>query len=193
LIDASVELGQVGFLASRVVGNDNLPLNVPTLDNKPLQNGSPRWIEHAEMGLLTLKSATFVSLLIPITIVNQVGLPIAEMFIWGDDIEYTTRITCHKPAYLVLKSCVVHARANQKNLSIATETNPERVKMFRYHYRNTTYISLKYKDYKLFNYHVISSIADIFKSIFKVHGIQKGKVIVLGLYHGLIMSYSKKY
>ena len=36
---------------------------------------------------------SFVSLWIPMSVVKEVGLPIKEFFIWGDDWEYTRRIS----------------------------------------------------------------------------------------------------
>ena len=44
-------------------------------------------------GCIKLYSASFVSLLINREAVKKVGYPIKEMFIWRDDVEFTSRIT----------------------------------------------------------------------------------------------------
>ena len=60
-------------------------------------------------GLLLIETCSFVSLLINVKAVKQVGLPYKEFCIWGDDQEYTRRIT--KASYLGLyciDSIVLH-------------------------------------------------------------------------------------
>ncbi|MCD8290281.1 MAG: hypothetical protein LUC91_02125, partial [Prevotella sp.] len=59
------------------------------------------------------------------------------IFIWGDDKEYTCRLTkYYGPAYMVGDSIVTHKRAIAKSISIENETDPDRIKQFYYNYRN---------------------------------------------------------
>lgn len=131
-------LGDVpSFLASIVVGPEGEPMNVPILDTRPTQNGYPNWYLGLADGMVEVECATFVSLLINARAVEELGLPIASFFIWGDDTEYTTRLTHHfGPAYLVGKSSVLHKRANAKSLSIQNEDDPARIANFHRLYRN---------------------------------------------------------
>lgn len=79
--------------------------------------------------------ASFVSLFVPARVVRQLGLPIAEFFIWTDDWEFTRRISRRYPCYVAGKSVVTHASKNNGAGTIATDT-PDRLDRYRYIYRN---------------------------------------------------------
>lgn len=79
--------------------------------------------------------ASFVSLLVPADVVREVGLPIAEFFIWTDDWEFTRRISRIYPCYVVGGSKVVHASATNSPGTIYTDT-ADRLDRYRYIYRN---------------------------------------------------------
>lgn len=129
--------GVPSFLASSVAGPDGEPMNVPVLDSRPTENGYPNWYLGLADGMVEIECATFVSLLINARAVEKLGLPIASFFIWGDDTEYTTRLTHHfGPAYLVGKSSVLHKRVNAKSLNIQNEDDPVRIANFHRLYRN---------------------------------------------------------
>lgn len=129
--------GEPSFLASSVLGPEVEPMNVPVLDTRPTGNGYPDWYLGLADGIVEIECATFVSLLINVRAVEKLGLPIASFFIWGDDTEYTTRLTHNfGPAYLVGKSSVLHKRANAKSLSIQNEKDPARIANFYRMYRN---------------------------------------------------------
>ena len=58
---------------------------------------------------------------------------------WGDDSEYTMRISkYYAPAYFVGASVALHKRFNAKKLDIMMENDTKRLEMFRKYYRNTT-------------------------------------------------------
>lgn len=129
--------GEPSFLASSVLGPEGEPMNVPVLDTRPTENGYADWYLGLADGLVEIECATFVSLLINVRAVERLGLPIADFFIWGDDTEYTTRLTHNfGPAYLVGGSCVLHKRVNAKSLSIQNENDPARIANFYRLYRN---------------------------------------------------------
>ncbi|MGI6229932.1 MAG: glycosyltransferase family 2 protein [Tractidigestivibacter sp.] len=141
LVDAAEKARDRGidpsFLASTVFGPQGEPMNVPVVDSRPTCNGYPDWYMGLEDGMIEIECATFVSLLINCTAVYNLGLPVGSFFIWGDDTEYTTRLTHNfGPAYLVGSSRVLHKRANAKSLNIMNEDDPKRIKNFRYLYRN---------------------------------------------------------
>ena len=102
------------------------------------------YYEHVELlkdGLIQVEQSTFVSLLIPVSTVEKVGLPIKEFFIWGDDIEYTRRITVRHglPSYLAGRSQVTHAMLTNDGSSIAVD-KPERISRYNYAFRNENYL-----------------------------------------------------
>lgn len=133
------------FLASCVFGPEGEPMNVPAVSGRLHENGYSDWCRHLNEGLVEIRSATFVSLLINSQAIERVGLPIGSFFIWGDDVEYTTRLATHfAPAYLVGSSKVLHKRANAKALTIFNEDDPGRIAMHRYHVRNNLIVARLY-------------------------------------------------
>ena len=78
---------------------------------------------------------SFVSMLIPSSVVKHVGLPIAEYFIWSDDYEYSGRISKMYSGYFVPKSTVVHAMTDNSRADIV-RAKTDRLERFRLLYRN---------------------------------------------------------
>lgn len=127
---------EVSFLASSVRGMNNEAMNVPKIARKQFSKYTD-WYSHLDKGMAQIVKATFVSLLINIKAVKKCGLPWKEFFIWGDDSEYTQRIIRDfGPAYMVGKSLAIHKRVGSDELSLVKESNPNRIKMYFYYYRN---------------------------------------------------------
>ena len=125
------------FLASHVSGAKGEVMNVPNISDHLSQNGYPDWSEHLPAGLVRISSATFVSLLISAQSVEQVGLPIADYFLWGDDIEYTKRLTSYVgPAFVCGASQVTHMRKDARPIDIAKESDVARIANHRRRIRN---------------------------------------------------------
>lgn len=121
------------LLASKAVWHDGRlhPMNAPGFE----RNRTDLVIRGCERGLMPLRTATFVSLLVHRDAVDQHGLPHAHFFIWSDDIEYTARVVRHGGgAYLVPTSVVHH---NTETAYTAVSTSGSR---FYYHARNTVYM-----------------------------------------------------
>jgi GT2 family glycosyltransferase len=130
---------EFGFLCSRVIGVNGLSMNTPSVDTKKGRNNYPIWDELLDQACLRIRRATFVSFLLNKISVKKLGFPIKDFFIWGDDTEYSLRITSQMPAYLVGKSLAVHKRHIQKPPNILTEKDFQRIKFFFYMYRNDLY------------------------------------------------------
>lgn len=145
LVDAWRVVPTAGFLCSKVVGTDGRPMNVPMVDQRQTIENYQDWMEHIDRMMIKVEASTFVSVLVPTSVIRQVGLPYKEYFIWGDDSEYTMRITRRYSAYMSCRSVVVHKRAIQGNLSFETETNRRRIDMFFYYFRNQTHCALLYR------------------------------------------------
>lgn len=86
-----------------------------------------------------LEYATFVSFFVRKSVVEKVGLPIKEFFIWGDDLEYSKRISQQYDCYLVPTSKVTHKSKSNIGSNIA-EDNSENLDRYRYAYRNEWYL-----------------------------------------------------
>lgn len=99
------------------------------------------YLEYIQYGLVQAEQATFVSLFFRKDMIIRAGLPIKDFFIWGDDIEYTRRISVRMavPCFIVGKSQVIHAMKENTGSNIATDM-PERIDRYRYAFRNEGYL-----------------------------------------------------
>ena len=110
---------KISFLASKVIGPNGEPMNLPTIDSRAGTNGYSDWYMYLDEGIVKIRTATFVSLLLNCDAVKEIGYPIPWYFIWGDDTEYTLRATQNfGNAFLVGASLVVHKRFNAKQISV---------------------------------------------------------------------------
>ena len=128
--------GRISFLASSVRGTSGEAMNVPKLTRKQFLHYTD-WYQYLDEGIVQVVKATFVSLLLNGAAIDRCGLPWKPFFIWGDDSEYTQRlIRDFGPAYKVGKSKATHLRGSAQELSIVKETNPDRIPLYFYYYRN---------------------------------------------------------
>ena len=123
----------IGFVNSKVVWTDG----------SIHQMNIPGYVHHDDLGggIYAVRSASFVSLLVPSKIVREVGLPYREFFIWVDDAEFTSRIVkAGYKGYFTTSSVVVHKTATNYGASIKTAT-PESAWKFYYYMRNGIFAS----------------------------------------------------
>lgn len=141
LVKAATAINHVGYVCSRAVWTDGMlhKMNIPDFCSG-WGNGIPlNYYTYAADALL-VRSASFVSLLINTKAVKEVGLPISEFFIWGDDLEYTQRI--YNAGWTCLyadKSRVVHKTENNYVSDIRTASDKVAWK-FYYGVRNSNYM-----------------------------------------------------
>jgi GT2 family glycosyltransferase len=114
-------------------------MGVPNVDTRRMANDYEQWPLFLERKIVAVTRGTLASILLPRSIIEQYGLPLAPMFIWGEDSEYTIRITKQHPGYFVADSKVLHVRQLGGTLSILTEVNPTRIKYHRHRIRNEMY------------------------------------------------------
>lgn len=110
----------VGFVCSKCIWTDAQPHYMNLVDIKPFFNNDLPFNLFDEHGLLLTEGASFVSILINGKAIKQLGLPYKEFYIWGDDQEYTHRIT--RAGYLGLYS----------NSSIAVHKTPSNYRAYVY-------------------------------------------------------------
>lgn len=122
--------GQFGYLSSKVLWKDG-SISLMNVQRRTLT----RNVTDMTPAVIPVVMASFASLLIPVAVVRDVGLPYREFFIWTDDWEYTYRISRKYPCYMIPSSEITHyIKANSKaNISNST---PERLHRYRYLYRN---------------------------------------------------------
>lgn len=174
------EKGKISYLASCVKGIDEEPMNVPALDTSVTNNGYSDWYFGLKNNKVKIRTATFVSLLISTEAIKAVGLPCKDFFIWGDDTEYTTRLTTkYGPAYLVGKSWVQHKRKNAKALSINGESR-SRIGNYYYYYRNNMIVTGIYAGRKALAIRFLRNALQSVKLLKTKHGLKKANIVWRG-------------
>jgi dTDP-4-dehydrorhamnose reductase len=149
LLEADAFLEKKGrkraYLLSTAYTEEGQITNTPQLNYMRNQAGYPDWPAELQHGLAAVGSGSFVSILVPRRVLDEYGLPISSMFIWGEDAEYTLRITRDAPGYLVGSSKVAHIRHGGGTISIVKETNPIRIGYYKNFVRNNIYVARTYK------------------------------------------------
>lgn len=126
---------KIGFVCGKVLWSDKSAHKMNLPDISPLINGVP-FNRHDEDDVLLVKSCSFVSVLVNPDAVCKVGLPLRQMFIWGDDVEFFHRMT--RVGWLGLyarKSAAVHHTRKNENSTIYSIADSELWK-YRYGVRN---------------------------------------------------------
>ncbi len=132
------------FLLSLAYTEDGLLTNVPGVDTRANAIDYENWPALLDEGLVPVRPATYVSILVPRASLQRYGLPLAAMFMWGDDTEYTLRISQHAPGYLVAASKVRHLRKVSGSINIQREVDPKRTALHRHFVRNELFIARRY-------------------------------------------------
>ena len=128
------------FIASLVLWKDGsiAIMNDPAVDRRPDNSG------YARDDLKPLKSCSFVGCFNNLEKAKHTALPIAEFFIYGDDVEYTTRLRSLAPAFLDCGSIIIHKSPSNMGIDIARDTEA-RIGRYYYQARNEMYTARKNK------------------------------------------------
>ncbi len=163
-------------------------VNVPAIDSTPAFQGYGNWGQYLNDSIVKIQTSTFVSLLLSRETIMKVGLPIREFFIWGDDTEYTRRMTRQGiQGYWVGRSRVVHLRPGHHGLNIRRETDPSRIRLYRYLYRNWIYIS-RTTGSPPFLWYLGKSLTDALSLLIKHRSPKKFSIIVQGILQGFFFN-----
>lgn len=138
LVTFAKQTPNFGFLASDVRWTDGTRAKM----NNPAPKNRLKKIPEDATEPEELMNATFVSLLMKRDIINQIGLPITEFFIWGDDIEFTERAARIAPGYFVPAAKVTHKMAANVGSNIMNDSL-DRLPRYFYSYRNKVYYGAK--------------------------------------------------
>ncbi|MCH3934412.1 MAG: glycosyltransferase family 2 protein [Leuconostoc mesenteroides] len=125
--------GDFGFLAGNVLWKDNTPckMNIPTFDTIDQNSNNTE-------SLAKVLDGTFVSMFVNSAAVKRVGYPISDFFIWGDDFNFSRRVSKVYPCYFVRESIVIHkCKTNTFTDIVADEA--ARIPRYYYEYRNRLY------------------------------------------------------
>ncbi|WP_062381587.1 glycosyltransferase family 2 protein [Demequina pelophila] len=132
LVDAASASG-AAVAGSRVVWHDGSdhPMNTP---RARAFDAPERAAAAAAVGAISVRSSSFVSMLVAADAVREAGLPLADYFIWNDDFEFSTRVLRERLGIFVPASVVVHKTAKLG----ATDVDPGA--RFRFEVRNKVWM-----------------------------------------------------
>lgn len=185
-IEGLKSAGRPSFFASAVYGACGEFMNLPVVNRKKAPNGYAYWYNLLDQGLINIEMATFVSLLIRKAAIEKCGLPYKDFFLWGDDSEYTTRLTkYYGDAYLVGRSVAIHKRAAASPIAIKTEMNPQRIDMMHYKYRNAVIKHRYYASGFYVLFYILQSMTECVQCIGKKFGGKKLKAVIKGNWEGI--------
>lgn len=136
LFSATASLGRYGYVASKVMWTDGSLCNMNIPRDRELKSID---FSAYSTDLIPSGAATFVSVLFPVSVIREVGLPIKEFFIWADDLEYTRRISLRFPCYVIPSSVVLHKCTTNNGSNISTDEDA-RISRYKYAYRNEVYL-----------------------------------------------------
>jgi rhamnopyranosyl-N-acetylglucosaminyl-diphospho-decaprenol beta-1,3/1,4-galactofuranosyltransferase len=140
----------------------------------------PGFLDASTKGLISVRTVTFVSLLVRSDAVRRYGLPHKHYFIWSDDIEWTARVLMHERGYLVADSVVEHKTKT-------AHTAPETGEKFYFAVRNGLFLlrssSFDWKE-KITHTMVVAEQVRRFL-INERFGLRGWRVVGRGVWHGL--------
>ena len=190
LMDADKTLGgyeNYGYLSSVVLWTDGTECK---MNRQKIRKAYYENVHYLKDSIIQVEQSTFVSLLFPAQTIKKVGLPIKDFFIWGDDIEFTRRITVRNnmQSFMVGSSQVVHAMKENTGSSIATDV-PERINRYRYAFRNEGYL-YKQEGIKGIAYYIAKCGLNFCRIIFKAkdHKLKRCRVLIGSMIKGLFFN-----
>lgn len=133
---------KIGFICSKVMWNNKKIhlMNIPHIE--PLINDIP-FNKYDDQNILLVNKASFVSILLKKEVITNLGLPLKEFFIWGDDVEYTSRITNNSYLGIYAKDSIVYHKTNTNYSANILNDNVENLWKYSFGIRNNLYMVKK--------------------------------------------------
>jgi dTDP-4-dehydrorhamnose reductase len=172
------------FVLSTAWTESGAVTNVPKVDLRLVAQGYEAWPLYLPYKMLPVTRATFVSVLLPRSTIEKFGLPLAPMFIWGEDTEYTLRITKKHPGFVVSDSKVLHVRAVVGSINILTETNKVRVEYHRHFVRNRLYTARMHHPRLEFLRLILNDVRLMFRLV-RNQELKKARIVFIGFMESL--------
>lgn len=166
------------YLSSIALWTDNnlCDMNVQSVGRNTIEE-----YKKIKDGIICINSASFVSCLINVETIKEVGLPIKEFFIYGDDFEYTKRLGTIKKGFLVPESIVTHKMNSNTGINLI-DAEKTRIDRYYYNFRNLLYTYKKY-DKKQYRIYKLKCYYMIMKCLIKSKNsrIKRAKVVIKAL------------
>jgi len=179
---------ETGFLCSLVKWTDCTLHEM----NQPYLAQDTKWVVDFEKHhTVPVQSCSFVSALFSRSAVARAGLPLREMFIWGDDVEYTRRISRSFRGYLVTDSIALHATATNAGSGVdqVSEANASK---YLFGLRNMLYISVHNDQNFLVNFiRALRFIERTSRICFRKCSFMTAMKLTLAMFNGLLFFHPK--
>ena len=160
---------EFGFLSSYVKWSDG-SLCTMNVQRKSLL----KKLTSFDQKVIPIQYATFVSFFVSMKVVKEVGAPIGDFFIWGDDWEYSRRISKKYNSYLLMNSVAVHKTLHNQGCDISNDVE-ERIPRYRLYYRNNFYVAKQEGILGAF-YYMLKILKDFIRIIFKSKTLKKQRM-----------------
>lgn len=161
LVKGTTVTDNVGYVCSKAIWTDGMvhKMNIPSFYNGHWDKKNPPLNNYTDIAdVLLVQTASFVSLLVNSSAIKEVGLPISEFFIWGDDVYFTSLV--FNKGYTCLyadKSIVIH-KTDTNYVSDLTTAPSNAAWKFYYGTRNDAYLRrLKKKNYIKFLFSTLNA------------------------------------
>lgn len=148
-----------GFLGSKVLWKDGSLCKMNLQRNTVFKTNNDY-----ESSLVEVTLSSFVSFFLKRATIEQMGLPMEVFFIWGDDWEYSRRISQKYKCYLVNDSVVTHKCSSNSGGNIAID-DVSRLNRYEYAFRNDGYF-YKREGIKGYLYLILRQFYYLFKILF---------------------------
>ena len=184
LLEADRALGDgVGWLSSKCLlpSGETCPMNRQR--STPYAKVPDDALAGAEP--VPAQMATFVSLFFRAESVRRFGLPIAEFFIWCDDLEWTRRVSRKRTCYVVPTSVVTHAITGSAASNVAIDT-PVRIPRYFYAFRNELFVYRR-EGLRGLAYYFAKAALNLARILFRARGhrLARFRALLSGLLAGL--------
>jgi dTDP-4-dehydrorhamnose reductase len=179
---------QVGFLVSQAVDGEGRANNVPHIDTRPRRAGEcPDWGMYLDQGIVAVRGSPMSGMLMPRTTFEAFGNLQSEFVVWGEDLEYTLRITEQRPGLIVGRSKITHLRSQTGDISIFLENDKSRVPNFYYLYRNQLFVRRKYMGIHAYANGIVRFLLDSTRLL--AHGdLWKAQIALRGTMAGIVFN-----
>jgi GT2 family glycosyltransferase len=131
-IRASKLVVDAGFFASLVTCTDGTTHRMTAVS----PNLEAADVSLIDAGLFPIGRASFVSICVSAAAIKECGLPLADMFLWFDDVEFTTRISRKYQGYLVTRSRAVHKTQGNAGVPAFSQSTASNYRRMAMGYRN---------------------------------------------------------
>ena len=123
-----------GWLSSRCLWKDGTQCRMNLQRKTPYKD-----IKLDNKGMISAQMASFVSLFIKTSTILEYGLPISDFFVWGDDWEFTRRISLKNECFVSYNSIVTHLMERNNVVDISVDSK-DRISRYFFSFRNDVFI-----------------------------------------------------